>query len=53
MTELHDAPSAACNVGVGEKEPQTEDITAFLTIKRCSRTARLEKEHAFKGRKYF
>lgn len=33
MTDVHDAPSAACNVGVGEKEPQTEDITAFLTIK--------------------
>lgn len=48
MTDVHDAPSAACDVGVGEKEPQTEDITACLTTKRCSHTARLEKEHAFK-----
>lgn len=33
MTDVHHAPSAACDVGVGVKEPQTEDITAFLTIK--------------------
>lgn len=56
MTDFHDVPSAVCAVGVGEKEPQTEDIMAFLTMKEPQKVQphRYVRERAcFQGLKYF